>query len=353
MFIPATHYLSLTHIRRERYLPLPGVVLVTIGQTVKALDVIAETGLTNSHQVIDIREVLSLSTRQAVSQMKVKINDIVHRGDVLAGPVGFPPRQLRATHDGKVVFLQEGQLVLELNSLPYKLLAGMDGQVTRVVPGRGAVIESTGALIQGVWGNDRLGGGVLCITSGQPNAELTDDFTARDMHTSILLANTIRSVDVFRSLKKSNVAGLILGSLPGSLVPLAAQLDIPIIVLDGFGQLPINPVAYRILRENADREVIINASHWDRCKDTRPEIVIPIQKDDSEIAPVMHPSFSPGQEIRVNSSLHIGKVGKFIALEREQVWMQNGIRIPAATVHLEDGSNTCIPLANLEALAVR
>jgi hypothetical protein len=353
MFVPATHYLSLTKIRRERYLPLPGTVLVAAGQAVKAADVIAETGLTNSHLLIDTRETLGLSPRQAASLMQVKLYDAVHRGDILAGPVGFPPRQLRAAHDGTVVYLQDGQLILEVYSSPYRLLAGLDGQVTKVVPGRGAVIESTGALIQGVWGNDRLGCGELSIPSDRPDAELTGDFSEKDLQRSILLAGTVRNVEVLRSLKKTGVAGLILGSLPGSLVPLATQLDIPIIALDGFGQLPVNPVAYRILSEHAGREVIINSSHWDRYNNTRPEVVIPTQNENLPIPPVKQPSFMPGQEIRVNSSLNKGKVGKFIALEREQVWLENGIQIPAATIHLEDGNNTSVPLANLEALAVR
>jgi hypothetical protein len=314
MCIPATHNLSLTRIRRERTLPLPGTVLVEAGQPVMATDVIAETGLTNPHILVDVCQVLGVTARQVSALLRVKTQDIVQRGEILAGPVGFPPRQARAPQSGKVIYVHNGQVVLEAQRPPYQLLAGLDGQVTRVLPGRGAVIESTGALIQGIWGNGRLARGLLTIPGDGPAAELSGDYADNSLQGVILAAGTVRQVEVFRAFKKAGAAGLILGSLPGSLVPLAAQADIPIVILDGFGKLPINPLAYRILSENAGREVVVNAISWDRQNDLRPEVVISLPSENPVLPVEKALILRPDQDLRVTSAVSQGQVGKLIAL---------------------------------------
>ena len=63
MFVPVTHFLPLTKIRRERLLPIPGRVLVHTGQKVIATDVIAETKLVNQHVLLDISSILGISSK--------------------------------------------------------------------------------------------------------------------------------------------------------------------------------------------------------------------------------------------------------------------------------------------------
>jgi hypothetical protein len=65
-------------------------------------------------------------------------------GDILAGPVGFAKRVLRAPKDGKVIVASGGQIFIEVKSAPFELKAGLPGIILELVDDRGVVIESTG-----------------------------------------------------------------------------------------------------------------------------------------------------------------------------------------------------------------
>ena len=44
-----------------------------------------------------------------------------------------------------------------------------------MIPDRGAVVETTGALIQGLWGNGRLDFGLMNVVVEEPDGILTSD----------------------------------------------------------------------------------------------------------------------------------------------------------------------------------
>ena len=54
-----------------------------------------------------------------------------------------------------------GRVLLEVESAPLELRAGIPGVITDLHPERGATIETNGALIQGAWGNGRVGEGLM------------------------------------------------------------------------------------------------------------------------------------------------------------------------------------------------
>lgn len=351
MFVPVTHYLALTKIRRERILPLPGTVLVTPGQKVNATDVIAETRLANQHLLLDVAHMLGIAPHHTHDHLNVAINQVVAKGDAIAGPVGFPPRTLRSPQVGKVVHINDGQILLEIDSHPFQLLAGLEGVIQKVVPERGAILETTGALVQGVWGNGKIAQGSLKRLAPSASSELTCDDLDGDLSGSILLSCHISRAETIKCCKEYSIRGLILASLPASLVPLAAQCDFPVIVLEGFGKIPMNSAAFKVLTANEGKEIALNASGWERYSDTRPEVIIPLPASKDTNFPVADAILTPGQSVRINSSALKGKIGKLIALNTEQVVLANGLKVPAATIHLDTGESMCVPLANLEVLA--
>jgi hypothetical protein len=42
----------------------------------------------------------------------------------------------------------------------------------------------------------------------------------------------------------------------------------PILVLDGFGAIPMNSAAFKLLTTNNKREVTVNAEHFDRYSES-------------------------------------------------------------------------------------
>ncbi len=351
MFVPVTHYLPLTKIRRERTLPIPGKVLVHTGQKVMANDVIAETKLVNQHLLLDISSILGIPSGQVEKVLKVSVNQVVGEGDVLAGPVGIIPRVVRAPQNGRIVHLSEGQMLFELETIPYQLKAGMEGVIKGLIAERGAILETTGALVQGVWGNGQIDQGTLIVLAESPKDELTVEILNTEMRGSILLSGHVTKSATLKALQQLPVRGLILASISANLVPLAAQCKFPVVILDGFGRIPMNSKAFKILSTNNEREIAVNASGWERYSDSRPEVIIPLPTTGDVDIPKPVEMLMPGQTVRINSLPMIGAIGKLIALRTEQASLSNGLRVPAAMIHLENGENTIIPLANLELLA--
>lgn len=350
MFVPVTHYLPLTKIRRERLLPIPGRVLVHSGQKVMATDVIAETKLVNQHVLLDISSILGITPNQAEKALKVSINQMVAEGDILAGPVGIIPRVVRAPRNGRIVHYNEGQLLFELETQPFQLRAGMEGIIKGLIAERGAIIETTGALVQGVWGNGQIDQGTLNVRAESPKDELLPENLDPDVRGTIILGGHISKSETLKVLQQLSVRGLIVASISSNIVPAAAQCKFPVLVLDGFGKIPMNSMAYKVLSTNNSREIAVNANGWERYSDSRPEVIIPLPATNEVDIPRPVEELAPGQRVRVISSPMIGSIGKLIALRTEQASLSNGLRVPAAMIHLENGENTIVPLANMEQL---
>lgn len=351
MIATTTQFLPLTVIRRERQLPIPGKVLVHTGQKVAANDIIAETRQVNEHILLDISGGLGINPDQADEMVKFKIGDPVTAGDVIAGPVGLIPRTIRISKPGRIVAIGGGQVLVEVDAQPFQLKAGFSGTVKSLIPDRGVILETSGALVQGIWGNNQIDMGTLLVLANTPRDELTVKQMDDSLRDKVILAGHIAQSEVFRAAENLKIRGLIGASLSPNLVLQASRQPYPIIILDGFGQLPMNSIAFRILSTNDRREVSVNASAWDKRSSSRPEVIIPLPAaSGKEPAPIPE-FFSPGQNVRILVSAEAGQVGKLVTLRQDQPAFPSGIRAPAAVVRLENGTQVLIPLANLEVVA--
>jgi transcription antitermination factor NusG len=351
MFAPVTHFIPLTKIRRERVLPVPGKVLVRTGQKVTATDVIAEAHLSSSHVLLDVAGMLGVSPDQADKVLRVSPNQVIGEGDILAGPVGLIPRMVRAPQPGRVIYCSNGQILFELEAQPFQLRAGMEGVIKGLIAERGAIIETTGALIQGVWGNGNVDQGTLLVATPNPKDELLPEMVDASMRGMVLLAGHVTRQETLKGIQQAGCMGLVVASISANLVPVASQYKFPILVLDGFGKIAMNSYAFRILVTNEKREVTVNANNWDRYTDSRPEVIIPLPVTEGVEPPKVSAVFSPGQSVRIVKSPLAGVVGKLIALRSEQTPISNGLRVPSAVINLENGDQTVVPLVNLDVIA--
>jgi hypothetical protein len=350
MLAAVTHILPLTTIRRERMLPVPGRVVVRKGQKVVSTDVIAEAKLNPEHLLLDISRGLGLPEEEADRHLHCKAGMQVNEGDVLAGPVGFTKRVVRAPRNGKVIVVGSGQVMLQLDSPPDELRAGIPGTVTALVDERGAVIETTGALIQGVWGNGRVDYGLMYVLLQSPDETLTPDRLDVSMRGSVVLGGHCDDVEVLRAAAGLPVRGLILASMDAALLPYALRARFPVILLEGFGKIPLNAAAYRLLTTNERRDVALNAEPWDRYRGIRPEVIIPLPAAGELPLPQDGGTYEAGQQVRVVQSAHHGAIGKIEALPPGPILLQNGIKARCAEIQLESGDKVVIPLTNLEVL---
>ena len=348
MLAPVTHILPLTNIRRTRTLPVSGRVVARVGQKVSAADVIADASVPSRHILLDIRRGLGVNSASAAEKAIVRQEgNKLTKGDVIAESGGMFSRIVRAPADGEIVSISAGQVLLRVQSTMLELKAGMSGTVVEILPERGAVIETNGGLVQGVWGNGRVDSGLLLVLAKQPDEELTRARIDVSMRGAVALAGTCSSADALQAAAELPLRGLILASLASSLVPVANKLAYPIVVLEGFGQIPMNDTAYKLLSTSEKRDVSINAILSPKTGE-RPEIVIPLPTTGQGAPETDY--FAANQTVRIQGEPYQGKIGKIIQVRQGLATLPNGIRALAADVQLDADTRVLVPLANLDVL---
>ena len=253
---------------------MSGRVLARRGQLVSPIDVVAEAVLNPEHMLLDIARGLGMSAKQADRLLQCKAGDEVGEGDILAGRLGIGRRVVRAPYPGRVMVAGEGQVLLQLDGQPQELRAGYPGLVVDLIGERGVIIETTGALIQGVWGNGRINYGLLSIQAltpmpcWQPSSWMSACAVQSSSAASALTSGALLAAEDLP------VRGMILASMDSALVPLALRLSYPVVLIEGFGHLPLIPRLSSCWLPASGVRPRYNAEPWNRLAGTRPEIVL-------------------------------------------------------------------------------
>jgi len=348
MLAPVLHVLPLTSIVRERVLPVAGKVNINTNQKVNPTDVVAEANFAREHVLIDVARTFGVSAKNADKMIKVQEGDRVTQGAVVAENGGFLSRSIKAPRAGRVMVAGGGQVLMEVGDARVEVRAGLPGVVMRVIPERGAVIRTVGALIQGTWGNGRVDNGLMTSLIEKEDDVLTPDRMDVSLRGSVILGGHVGDIETLRVAAEMTMRGLIISSLHYSLIQPALQLRFPILVLDGFGTMPMNSAAFKLLTSNNKREVTVNAEFPDRYSGGRPEAVIPLQGTSDPDEPDDYVLFAVGQNVRMRRSPHAGAIGSITNLPVGLSQLPSGLRAPAAEVKMENGDTVLVPLVNLE-----
>ncbi len=350
MLASVVHVLPMTRIRRHRLLPITGRVLVRKGQNVTPVDVIAEANLEPRHRLLDVARGLGVGISQADQYLEREAGEAVSEGDILAGPVGWGKRVVRAPCSGRVILTGRGKLLIEEDSPPFQLLAGLSGEVISLIPGRGAIVESIGALVQGVWGNGVINFGLLRVLIKKAEDIFIVDQLDIDLRGSVVFAGYCGDEQVLRTAAELPLRGLILSSMAASLIPTAEKLSLPIVVIEGFGLLPINSAAFNLLVTSDRREIAVNAEKMDSYASQRPEVFISLPVNQMVHEPRDATIFSPGQKVKIIRAPYQSQIGTLITLKPGLEVLPNGVKANTAEIELENSIKVKLPLANLEVL---
>ena len=350
MLASIVHVLPLTTIRRERALPVSGRVLVRQGQKVAPRDIIAEATLAPEHLLLNVPRALGVSAKEAQSFIQREVGDEVAEGDLIAGPVGITRRVLRAPVSGRISIVRNGKILLEVDTLPHELRSGMAGVVTDLISDRGAVIETVGALIQGVWGNGHMDFGLMQNMLEAPDGKLSSDQLDVSLRGTVILSGYCDQPKALRNAADVPIKGLILSSMSAALVPLAEKMPYPIVVLRGFGFRPLDSASYNLLTTNQNREVSINAVPFDHFLGTRPEIAIPLSSSNDPSLPMETEDYAAGQKVRLMGAKDQNSIGTIEYILGKPAELPSGLRAESAKINLENGETAIVPLANLEVL---
>lgn len=342
---------ALTSIRRSRTLPQPGRVMVRSGQKVAASDVIAEMDQVLEYKLIKVDRELGISVKKADELIQCKPGDRLSKGDLIAGPVGFGRRAIRAQQPCKIILAGEGQVLLEVSQNPFQLKAVFPGTAAELVPDYGVVVESTGALLQGVWGNGCAGSGRAVLVGGSPDGTISPEDLNISHRGAIICAGNCVEAEVLMNAQINSVCGFIFGGMEIELIQAAQSLNIPVILLEGFGRVAINPLAFEQISLAVSQEIAVDAKQWDIWTGNFPEAFIP--KSNIEAPGVQEPLIDcrPGMLVRIVRSEFKGKLGTISSIHKHQ---NPGLTssLMVAEIKLQDNRIVQADLRNLEAIQV-
>ncbi len=350
MISKVKHIHSLTSIKRERVLPVAGHVLVRRMQKVSPTDVIVVAPLAPQFILMNISQGLNVNAARADELLQRQAGEDLVQGDVIAGPVGMFQRVVRAPQAGVVRIAGEGKVLYEITSPDFELQAGMEGTITNIIPERGAIIETKGALIQGVWGNGKITYGVVQPISNDMLQELVVEQLNIGFRGAIITAGFCRKPEVLEAAGIVPIKGLILGSMSSVLIPLAKKMDYPIMVIDGFRETPMNKAAEAILINNKDKNIALNAQELDTNQGNYPEGIISQSSTSEPELPSEAETLKVGKKVIIINGPQAPQIGEIDRIISGKQVLANGVETKLAEIKLANDKSTVLPMTNLEIL---
>src|ERR1051325_8750974 len=144
-------------VRRRRILSLPGSVLVTAGETVRANQAVARAELPGKVYPLNLANQLSVAPDEIHDYLIKKVADPVRKDEILAESQPLMKRctpEIISPITGVVESVSPvaGQVLLREPPRVFELLGYVDGRIVEVIPQQGVVVETNCGLVQGIFG---------------------------------------------------------------------------------------------------------------------------------------------------------------------------------------------------------
>ena len=154
-------------VRLSRKLTRDGTVMVFPGQATDPTMQVAWRKTWRTHFSVNLYDALELPQGSSLQDyLLINEGDFVSVSEPIARRTDRKTRTLNALYSGRFLGESSGNLIFEADSEDLEsVAAGFPGTVTDIIPNRGAVIETVGAYAAGVWGNNRIGQGILLTVS--------------------------------------------------------------------------------------------------------------------------------------------------------------------------------------------
>lgn len=344
------HMLSSTLIRRERLLPegVDADIEVTVGTRVALRDVVARGAVPAPYVMLDAMRFFKLRKPSDLdSLLQVMPGDFVSATQTLAAK---GRRRLVSPIVGRVALIDSGRIIVQEAADTVDLEAGLNGQVVEVRKGRGVVIETAGAVLQGVWGNNRRAIGTIRVEPPNGLENIDEDVMDIQYHGALMVTRRPINELMLGALVEQGFAGLIAPSMETAIMNEAVNAHAAILLTDGFGSQRMNLPTFQFLDEMDGRQATLDAIMPASLEVRRPELLIniPLSPHERPSAPLVNLSLQVGMTARVVRGDGSVTFGEVISLPKTPVMLDNGLRVYCAQVVLVTGEKLFSPLANIE-----
>ncbi|MEK6671072.1 MAG: hypothetical protein AABY48_04460 [Nitrospirota bacterium] len=354
-------------VRRRRMLSLPGNVLVTIGEVVRANQAVARAELPGKVYPLNLANQLGVAPDEIHEYLIKKAGDPVQKDEILAENkplIKWLKTEVRSPVTGVVESFSTvtGQVLLREPPRVLELLAYVDGRIVEVIPQQGVAVETDCSLVQGIFGigGETCGEIVIAVTS--PDEALTPRHLTADMKGKVVVGGSFVSSDALARAKEVGVAGLVIGGIHdkdlrallgydlGVAITGTEQVGFTLILTEGFGSIPMAGKTFALLSAHAGQPASISGATQIRAGVIRPEIIIPKGVADGHgaaIAP-QRDGIRIGDQVRIIRDPLFGKIGEVASLPSDLQKIPTESEVRVLEVRFGDGSRTMIPRTNIE-----
>lgn len=364
-FTPGLAVKKVAEVSRVRELPVPGEVLVKVGDRVTSGQTVARAFLPGDLHILRIAEKLAIEPFEVAKGLRVRQGDTVREGDLLcehAGLFGLFKSRYNSPVDGIVELVTEGtgHVAVRSAAKPIQIDAYISGVVTAVDPGKSATITARGAFVQGIFGvGGERRGTILIVNSKSPKLEPTD--MPGDVSGAVLVCKARPTLGAIHAASNGGAAALVSGSIDDAVlagylgydlgIALTGDEDIPmsVIITEGFGDLPMSDRTFELLKSLQGKEASINGATQVRAGALRPEIIVAGDSAESgaETA-ALNSALQIGTKVRIIRVPYFGQSASVVELPHEMKKIPTGAFARVLVAKLPNGELVTVPRANVE-----
>ena len=368
-YTPGLTVTERTTLRRRRMLPLPGSVLVQVGDAVRADTAVARAELPGKVVPLNLANQLGIAPDEINDYLVKKEKDSVQKDDVLAENKPFIKwfkTEIRSPITGTVesVSTITGQILLREPPRVLELRGYIDGTIADVHPEQGVTVETTCSLVQGIFGIGGETSGKLVMGVKTPDQPLLPEQLNPSMKGKVVVGGAFLSAATMTRAKELGIVGLVVGGIHdkdlrallgydlGVAITGTEQVGFTLILTEGFGTIPMAPKTFALLSAHAGQKASISGATQIRAGVIRPEIIIPHSGPAAatKVAQAEREGIQLGDPVRIIRDPLFGKIGAVSGLPSELRAIPTESEVRVLEVRFPDGATTVVPRANIEVI---
>ncbi len=357
-----------TVVHRRRMLPLPGTLLVNVGDRVHSDQVVAQAELPGKVFPVNLANQLSVAPGEINDYLIKKAGDAVAKDEILAENkplIKWFKTEIRSPVAGMVESVSSvtGQVLLREPPRMLQLLAYVDGAIVETIPQQGVVVETTCSLVQGIFGIGGETSGEIVMAVKAPDEPLIPSHITPAMKGKVVIGGSFLSADAMKQGKAVGVAGLVVGGIHdedlrallgydlGVAITGTEQVGFTLILTEGFGTIPMAVKTFKLLSAHAGQKASISGATQIRAGVIRPEIIVP--QAEAQTTKAIHSQregIRCGDPVRIIRDPLFGRIGDVSALPPELIKIPTESEVRVLEVTLSDGSRVVVPRTNIEVI---
>jgi hypothetical protein len=350
-------------------LPLPGKVLVGVGELVRADQPVARAELPGKVFPVNLANQLSIAPDEIKDYLIRKEGDAVQKDEILAENkplIKWFKTEIRSPITGTIESLSmvTGQVLLREPPRVLNVPAYIDGTVVETLPQQGVVVESACSLVQGIFGIGGETSGEITVSVKHAEEPLTPGQLTSAMKGKVVVGGSFLSSETMAKAKEIGVAALVVGGIHdkdlrallgydlGVAITGTEQVGFTLILTEGFGTIPMAMKTFKLLSAHAGQKASVSGATQIRAGVIRPEIIVPRGAD--HVAATAdrreREGIRLGDPVRIIRDPLFGRIGEVSALPSDLTKIPTESEVRVLEVKFSDGSRAVIPRTNIEVI---